>query len=178
MIWFLTPPKCTTSSLNFFICSISFGVTPETFPPLAPSASVGTPDPASRIMVLVKRFASRKPNVISHTGLVICLLPGDMAIAKMSFPHSAKVPLWAIPPPSPRPLVSRQSTTWLFLPIIFFSKTFFYSFFSMNDTDSENFECWSVIPINSSGKSISPYFRVSVTVLSFRMYCDRFVFMS
>ena len=67
-------------------------MSPNKVPPAA-GASWGTPAPAFKTIVLVKTLASRKPNVISQTGFVMCLRPGDIATAHTSVPHSAKVPL-------------------------------------------------------------------------------------
>src|SRR5659263_452474 len=56
----------------------------------------------------------------SNTGFVICLRPGDMAIATTSgLAASERVPLWARPPPRPRPIVSLQSTNCVSLPNMF-----------------------------------------------------------
>jgi len=55
---------------------------------------------------------------MSQTGFVTCLRPGDIPITITSGDRASEiVPRWARPPPLPIPMLSRQSTTWVTLPI-------------------------------------------------------------
>src|SRR5512136_50658 len=111
------------ASLCFSICTISLSVSPmETprTPPLSFGVSGGTPLPAysTSVLILYSTPCCRSPEVISHTGLVTWRRPGDIPTTMTSgYRHSEMVPRWAIPPPLPMPIDSRQSTTWVTRPI-------------------------------------------------------------
>src|SRR5512136_1033133 len=111
------------ATLCFSICAISLSVRPieaPRTPPASFGASGGTPLPAysTSVLILYSTPCCRSPEVISHTGLVTWRRPGDIPTTMTSgYRHSEMVPRWAIPPPLPMPIASRQSTTWVTRPI-------------------------------------------------------------
>src|SRR5512137_2153995 len=89
-------------------------------PPAIFGASFGTPLPAfsTSVLMLYSTPCCLRPEVISHTGFVTWRRTGDIPTTMTSgYRHSEMVPRWAIPPPLPMPIASRQSTTWVTRPI-------------------------------------------------------------
>src|SRR5208337_589004 len=92
---------------------------PRTPPPIfGASGGLRLPAFSTSVLMLYSTPCCRRPEVISHTGLVTWRRPGDIPTTITSgYRHSEMVPRWAIPPPLPMPIASRQSTIWVTRPI-------------------------------------------------------------